>query len=260
MTIQHEILSFDPLTGSVLVKFTSSEYPEGLTYNIDLPVEEGKFPDAERINEIINFNAPKAQIERLGAIKTAEIPAFLSEKIPSPIVETNVETLSDTVSPTIGDQLYTPVIGQSGKNGTWFPTPEANANEVFALLNLSPTDVFYDLGSGDGQMVIKAAKEFGCRAVGIEFNKDLRDLAERNAIREGVADKVSFINADFFTADISEATALYMFQDLDVANQFAARFSTMRTGVKVAGYGFKLFNFTPVATAPSKAVFMWQIG
>jgi hypothetical protein len=256
MTIQHEILSFNPLTASILVKYYSTDCSEELIFNIDLPIEDGKFPEPEQIEEIIKFNAPKAQLERLNAVKTVQVPTFLSEKIPSPVTETEPVIVNSTN----GDEVYTPTVGQFGKNGTWYPTPEANADEVFALLNLTTADVFYDLGSGDGQMAIKAAKEFGCRAVGIEFNKDLCDLAGRNAARAGVADRVSFINADFFTADISEATALYMFQDLEVANQFAARFSTMRAGVKIAGYGFKLFNFIPAATAPSNAVFMWQIG
>ena len=101
-----------------------------------------------------------------------------------------------TDSPKIGDEKYKPSVGQSGKDVIWVPTNDAVAEAMLKMANVKPGDLVYDLGSGDGKIAIAAAKNFGATAVGIEFNKDMADLATRNAERAGVADKVKIINGD----------------------------------------------------------------
>jgi cyclopropane fatty-acyl-phospholipid synthase-like methyltransferase len=82
---------------------------------------------------------------------------------------------------------------------------------------VKPTDVVYDLGSGDGRIVITAAKKYGARGVGIDLDPALVKRATQNAAAAGVSDKVQFITGDIFTANISSATVvtLYLLQSIN---------------------------------------------
>ena len=85
--IKHEIISFNSLNGSIQVKYFSNEVPEGLVYNIDLPIENGEFSSEQEINQLIELYKPTVQLERLAAIKIAQIPQYLLDKVLStPII------------------------------------------------------------------------------------------------------------------------------------------------------------------------------
>lgn len=86
MHIQYSIVEFNKDTGSVLVKYFCDELPEGVTYNVDIPVINGQLAPQADVDALILALQPTAQIERLVALKTAEIPGFLAEKIPAPVV------------------------------------------------------------------------------------------------------------------------------------------------------------------------------
>src|ERR1043165_6971075 len=86
------------------------------------------------------------------------------------------------------------------------PTPPEVVNRMLDLADIKPGDVVYDVGSGDGRILIAAAKKYGVRAVGIEIDGDLIDKARSRARSEGVADLAEFREQDALTADISEAT------------------------------------------------------
>jgi len=73
---------------------------------------------------------------------------------------------------------YEPSVGQSGKDVVWVPTPQALVDRMLDMAKLTPADVHYDLGSGDGRTVITAAKRGG-KAFGIEYNPDMVELAKR---------------------------------------------------------------------------------
>ena len=117
-----------------------------------------------------------------------------------------------TDSPKIGDDKYKPAVGQSGKDVVWVPTNDALTEAMLKMADVKPGDLVYDLGSGDGKIAIAAAKNFGATSVGIEYNKDMAELATRNAARAGVSDKVKFINGDIFVEDFSKANVLTMYQ------------------------------------------------
>ena len=86
------------------------------------------------------------------------------------------------------------------------PLPSKTIEEMLKMANAGPDDVLFDLGSGDGRVVIAAAKKYGIRAVGIEKSKILAWLSKRAVMRNGVQDKVCIVNADFFRQDFSQAT------------------------------------------------------
>ena len=91
------------------------------------------------------------------------------------------------------------------------PTPSAVVDAMLKLAKITPNDVVYDLGSGDGRIVIAAAKMYGARGVGIDIDPERTREATANARAAGVADKVTFRTEDLFTADISPATVVMMY-------------------------------------------------
>ncbi|HET7361998.1 MAG TPA: class I SAM-dependent methyltransferase [Burkholderiales bacterium] len=109
-----------------------------------------------------------------------------------------------------GAQTYEPYEGQPGKDVVWVPTRPALVETMLNLANVTERDVVVDLGSGDGRMVIAAAKR-GARAIGIEYEPDMVALARRNAAAAGVAERAQFVQGDMFQADFSQATVLALF-------------------------------------------------
>src|SRR6476646_5813437 len=105
---------------------------------------------------------------------------------------------------------YEPRVGQAGKDVVWVPTPQALVDKMLDMAKVTPSDFVMDLGSGDGRTVITAAKR-GARALGVEYNPDMVELSKRNAEKEGVAGKATFVKADLFETDFSKATVITMF-------------------------------------------------
>ena len=105
---------------------------------------------------------------------------------------------------------YTPQVGQEGKDVIWVPTPQALVERMLDMAKLTPKDIHYDLGSGDGRTVITAAKR-GAQAYGVEYNPDMVKLSERAAAREGVSEKAKFINGDIFQTDFTQATVITLY-------------------------------------------------
>ena len=90
-------------------------------------------------------------------------------------------------------------------------TPPRVVSEMLRLADVSPGDIVYDLGSGDGRIVIAAARDYGARAVGVEIDPKLVQESERNAESAGVSSRVRFIQQDLFQVDMGEATVVTLF-------------------------------------------------
>ena len=112
--------------------------------------------------------------------------------------------------PCFGAEPFEPYEGQPGKDVVWVPTPRALVEKMLDLAGVTARDFVVDLGSGDGRLVIAAAKR-GARALGVEYDADMVALAERNAAAAGVADKARFVRGDMFEADFSQASVLALF-------------------------------------------------
>ena len=99
----------------------------------------------------------------------------------------------------------------------YIPTPQPVVDAMLALADVKPGDVVYDLGSGDGRIVITAARKYGARGVGIELDAALVKKAADNATAAGVSDRVRFIHQNLFDTDLSNATVvtLYLLQSLN---------------------------------------------
>ena len=158
------------------------------------------------------------------------------------------------------DKEYTPHVGQEGKDVIWVPTPQALVERMLDMAKLTPQDIHYDLGSGDGRTVITAAKR-GAQAVGVEFNPDMVKLSERAAAKEGVSAKAKFINGDIFQTDFSHATVLtlYLLPSLNV--KLRPTILKMKPGTRVVSHAFTMDDWQPDQTdnVEGRTAYLWIV-
>jgi len=134
---------------------------------------------------------------------------------------------------------YEPEVGQSGKDVVWVPTPQSLVNKMLDLAKVTPADFVIDLGSGDGRTVITAAKR-GARALGIEYNPDMVALSQRNAAKEGVTDKATFMKADLFETSFSQATVITMFLLPDINLKLRPKILDLKPGTRIVSNSFTM--------------------
>jgi len=143
---------------------------------------------------------------------------------------------------------FTPEVGQAGKDVIWVPTAQTLVNKLLDMAKVTPKDILYDLGSGDGRTVITAAKR-GARAYGIEYNPDMVELSRRNAAKEGVSDKATFEKADIFESDFSNATVITLFLLPSLNEKLRPTLLNMKPGTRVAANSFDMGEWKPDQTA-----------
>lgn len=144
-------------------------------------------------------------------------------------------------------QGYEPKVGQPGKDSVWVPTSEALVHKMLDMAKVTADDVVIDLGSGDGRMVIAAAKR-GARAIGVEFNPDMVKLSRQRAKEAGVADRATFVEGDMFTADISKATVLALFLLPENLERLEPKFRALKPGTRIVVNTFGIPEWTAEAT------------
>ena len=103
-----------------------------------------------------------------------------------------------------------PEVGREGKDVVWVPSPDPLVDTMLDIAGVTDRDVLMDLGSGDGRLVIAAAGR-GAHAVGIEYDAEMVELSRANAAAAGVGDRATFVSADLFETDLSEASVITMF-------------------------------------------------
>ncbi|MBM4263064.1 MAG: class I SAM-dependent methyltransferase [Deltaproteobacteria bacterium] len=138
---------------------------------------------------------------------------------------------------------YQPQVGQEGKDVIWVPTPQALVEKMLDMAKVTPKDYVIDLGSGDGRTVITAAKR-GSKALGIEYNPDMVELSKRNAAKEGVSDKASFIKADLFESDFSQAQVITMFLLPDINLRLRPKILDLKPGTRIVSNSFTMGEWT----------------
>jgi SAM-dependent methyltransferase len=127
---------------------------------------------------------------------------------------------------------FKPTVGQAGKDVVWVPTPDSLVSKMLDMAEVTPQDFVMDLGSGDGRMVIAAAKR-GARAVGVEFNPEMVALSRQSAKEAGVGDKATFIEGDMYTADISKASVMALFLLPTNLDKLKDKFLDLRPGSRL---------------------------
>src|SRR5919201_3446892 len=129
-------------------------------------------------------------------------------------------------------QSFEPYEGQPGKDVVWVPTRPALVERMLDLASVTPRDFVIDLGSGDGRLVIAAARR-GARALGVEYEPEMVALARRNAAAAGVSERAQFIQGDMFAADISKATVLALFLLPTNLNRLVPKFLALPAGTRI---------------------------
>jgi hypothetical protein len=140
------------------------------------------------------------------------------------------------------------VVGQDGKDVVFLPTPPALVDKMLDMAGVTPEDYVIDLGSGDGRIVIAAAKR-GARALGIEYDGPLVELSKRTAASEGVGDKATFVQADLFESDFSKATVLTMFLLSDIMVKLRPAILDMKPGTRIVANTFGMEEWAPDESA-----------
>ena len=142
------------------------------------------------------------------------------------------------------------------------PTRYSVADAMLKLARVTAGDVVYDLGSGDGRIVILAAQKYGARGVGIELQPRLVEISRQVAREGAVADRVTFIEGDLFTADISDATVVTLYLSRTVNMQLEPKLKReLRPGTRIVSHQFPISYWTPDESlrVENEDLFLWTI-
>jgi len=178
----------------------------------------------------------------------------------SPVVAVVLAGLTLTASAGSAQNPPEPQQGQAGKDVIWMPTPEPLVERMLTMAQVTPRDVVYDLGSGDGRLVIAAARR-GAQAYGVEYNPDLVAFSENRARAQGVAQKAHFVQGDIFESDYSKATVvtLYLLSTLNM--RLRPHLLKMRPGTRVVSHAFTMEDWTPDETSRTsdRTAYLWIV-
>ena len=142
------------------------------------------------------------------------------------------------------------------------PTWEPVVFEMLELAQVTRDDVVYDLGSGDGRIVIQAAQKYGARAVGIEIDPRLVDISRQVAREAQLSDKATFIEGDLFAADLSPATVVTLYLSTTINRRLAPRLRALRPGTRIVSHQFGLGEWKPdrvIRSSHGTDVFLWTV-
>jgi len=160
------------------------------------------------------------------------------------------------------ERAYTPQRAQEGKDVIWEPIEDSMVGRMLEMASVTSADKVYDLGSGDGKIVIAAAKQFGATGVGIEYDAGLVLHSRCLARAEGVADRVTFIQGDIFESDFSDATVVTLYLTPRVLLRLLPALLAMKPGTRVASYSFMIGDWEPDAAIDSfgdGSVYLWTV-
>jgi len=150
-----------------------------------------------------------------------------------------------------------------GPDTVFIPTPHEIVSAMLKLAHVGPGDVVYDLGSGDGRIVIAAVKEFGAaRGVGVELDAVRVQEANKNARRAGVADRVEFRREDLFETDLRPATVVTLYLSPVINAKLQPKFlAELRPGARVVSHVFETPGWEPDdrIVVNDRPIFLWNI-
>jgi SAM-dependent methyltransferase len=158
-------------------------------------------------------------------------------------------------------QKFEPQVGQAGKDVIWVPTPEEVVERMLTMAQVTPNDYVFDLGSGDGRTVIMAAKKFGARAQGVEYNPDMVKLSQDNAQKAGVAERAQFRRADIFATDFSQATVITLYLLPALNMKLRPTILGMKPGTRVASHSFTMEDWEAdeISTMDGRRAYFWIV-
>src|SRR5687768_11038309 len=162
-------------------------------------------------------------------------------------------------------QKFEPQVGQAGKDVIWVPTPDEVVDRMLTMAQVTPKDFVMDLGAGDGKIAIAAAKKFGARAIGIEYNPDMVKHANANAAAAGVAGtgkgQALIRHGDIFQTDFTQATVvtLYLLPALNM--KLRPQLLSMRPGTRIVSHSFSMEDWEAdeISTLDGRRAYFWLV-
>ena len=142
------------------------------------------------------------------------------------------------------DAPFVPEVGRPGKDVVWVPSPDPLVDTMLEIAEVTDRDVVMDLGSGDGRTVIAAAR-LGARAIGVEYDPELVELSQARAEAAGVAGRATFVTADLFETDLSQATVITMFLLPDLNARLRPRLLDLEPGTRIVSNTWDLEDWEP---------------
>jgi SAM-dependent methyltransferase len=161
--------------------------------------------------------------------------------------------------------LATPVLAQPPAKTPdihFAPTRQAVADAMLKLAGVTADDLVYDLGSGDGRIVMLAAQKYGARGVGVEIDHNLVEISRQIAHDGEVDNKVTFIEGDMFTTDISAATVVTLYLSTSVNRRLEPKLRReLRSGARIVSHQFPIGDWTPSQTirVDDEDLFLWIV-
>ena len=155
---------------------------------------------------------------------------------------------------------YKPQVGQSGKDVVWVPTPDELVQRMLRMAKVTPQDLVYDLGAGDGKIAIAAGK-LGANSVGIDYNCDMAKLANCMVTSDGVASKTKIIQGDIFKEDFSKATVITMYLLPELNLCVRHRILGMKPGTRVTSHQFTMGDWEADETSEFeyRTAYLWIV-
>ena len=150
--------------------------------------------------------------------------------------------------------LWTQAIGAA-----WAPTPMKAVGRMLELAELKEDDTLYDLGTGDGRIVIEAARRYGARGVGIEADL-LRVAVSRLIVRlKGVHGLVTIVRGNFFSESIAEASVVTLYLRRKTNRRLKQRLLELRDGARIVTYTWKIEGWTPASSDEREKVYLYVV-
>ena len=158
-------------------------------------------------------------------------------------------------------QDFKPYVGQQGKDVVWVPTPDEVVERMLTMAQTKPDDYVIDLGAGDGKIAIAAAKKFGARSMGVEYNPDMVAFAQKNAQAAGVSGRARIVHGDIFATDFTEATVLTMYLLPSLNMRLRPQILALRPGTRVVTHAFNMEDWEPDESSDvdGRRVYFWVV-
>ena len=158
-------------------------------------------------------------------------------------------------------QDFKPYVGQQGKDVVWVPTPDEVVDRMLTMAQTKPEDYVIDLGAGDGKIAIAAAKKFGARSMGVEYNPDMVAYAQKNLQAAGVAGKVQIVHGDIFATDFTQATVLTMYLLPSLNMKLRPQILALRPGTRIVTHAFNMEDWEPDESSDvdGRRVYFWVV-
>jgi SAM-dependent methyltransferase len=163
--------------------------------------------------------------------------------------------------PAAAQKAYEPQVGQAGKDVIWVPTPDEVVDRMLRMAQVTKDDLVYDLGAGDGKIAIAAAKKFGARSVGIEYEPEMAKHAQANVEKAGVAARARVVRGDIFVTDFSQATVVTMYLLPGLNMKLRPTLLSMRPGTRVVSHSFTMEDWEAdeISSMDGRRAYFWLV-